>query len=139
MKIYQYLRLHMKINCWRFHFKTSFTFWGMCTWDIWKVCLQTLRNNMLKISLIFKTLTNFTDKFGNFYDEECKIFRILLLYEHKTIWRFLNLHQCTFNLSLVLSLYLSFAMQKQETPVLESLFKACVRYFFVKFLFLNKW
>ena len=47
MKIWQYLRLHMKIIRWRFHIKTPFTFWDMRTWDMWKVCLQTFRNNRI--------------------------------------------------------------------------------------------
>ena len=25
----------------------TFTFWDMCIWDMWKVCLQTFRNNRL--------------------------------------------------------------------------------------------
>ena len=39
------LEVHMKIISWKFHIKTPFTFWDMRTWDMWKVCLQTLRNN----------------------------------------------------------------------------------------------
>ena len=27
--------------------KTRFTFWDMRTWDMWKVCLQTFRNNRI--------------------------------------------------------------------------------------------
>ena len=46
LEICQYLHLHMKIICWRFHIKTPFTFWDMCTWDMWKVCLQTFRNRI---------------------------------------------------------------------------------------------
>ena len=44
LKICQYLRLHMKVICWKFHIKTPFTFWDMRTWDMWKVSLQTFRN-----------------------------------------------------------------------------------------------
>ena len=47
MNICQYLRLHMKIICWRFHIRTPFTFWDLCTWNMWKVCLQTFRNNRI--------------------------------------------------------------------------------------------
>ena len=43
-KICQYLRLHMKIICWRFHIKIRFTYWVVRTWDMWKVCLQTFKN-----------------------------------------------------------------------------------------------
>ena len=32
LKICQYLRRHMKIICRRFHIKTPFTFWNMCTY-----------------------------------------------------------------------------------------------------------
>ena len=46
-KICQYRRLHMKIICWRFHIKTRFVFWDMRTWDMWKVPLQTFRNNKI--------------------------------------------------------------------------------------------
>ena len=37
LKICQYLRLHMKITCRRFHAQTPFTFWDRHTWDMWKV------------------------------------------------------------------------------------------------------
>ena len=47
MKICQYLCLHMKIICWRFHIKTCFSFWDMRPWDTRKVCLQTFRNNRI--------------------------------------------------------------------------------------------
>ena len=47
MKTCHYFRLHMKTTSSRFHIKTLFTFWDVCTWDMWKVCLQTLRNNGL--------------------------------------------------------------------------------------------
>ena len=35
------------ICCWRFLIKTPFTFWDMRAWDMWKVCLQTFRNNRI--------------------------------------------------------------------------------------------
>ena len=47
LKICQYICLDMKIICWRFHIKTPFTCWDMRTWDVSKVCLQTLRNNRI--------------------------------------------------------------------------------------------
>ena len=47
LKICQYLRLHMIIIYWRFYIKTPFTFWDIRRWDMWKVCLQTLRNNRI--------------------------------------------------------------------------------------------
>ena len=47
LKICQYLPLHMKIICQRFHIKAPFTFWDMRMWDMWKVCLQTFRNNRI--------------------------------------------------------------------------------------------
>ena len=56
MKICQYLLLHLKIICWRFHIKTPFTFWDMHTWGMWKICLQILQNNMLKIGLLLRNL-----------------------------------------------------------------------------------
>ena len=34
-------------KCFRFHIKTPFTFWDIRTWDEWKVCLQTFRNNRI--------------------------------------------------------------------------------------------
>ena len=44
---------------------------------------------MLKISLLFKKVTNFTGKyFENYFDQECEMFRVLFLYEHKHIERF---------------------------------------------------
>ena len=48
LKICQYLRLHLKIICGKFYIRTPFTFWDMCTWDMWKVCLQTFQNNRLR-------------------------------------------------------------------------------------------
>ena len=47
LKICQYIRLHMKIICRRFHIKTPFTFWDMHTWDMQKVSLNTLRNKRI--------------------------------------------------------------------------------------------
>ena len=47
LKICQYLCLHMKMICRRFRNKTSFIFWDIRTWDMWKVCLQTFRNNRI--------------------------------------------------------------------------------------------
>ena len=47
IQIWKYLPPHMKIICWRFHIKTPFTFWDMRTWNMWKVCLQTFRNNRM--------------------------------------------------------------------------------------------
>ena len=47
MNTCQYLRLHMKIICWRFHSKAPSSSWDMSTWGMWKVCLQTLRNNRI--------------------------------------------------------------------------------------------
>ena len=45
MKIYQHLRLHIKILYWRFRIMMLFTFWNIRTRGIWNVCLQTYRNN----------------------------------------------------------------------------------------------
>ena len=64
MKICQYLRLHMKITCWRFHIKTLFTFWDMRTWDMWKVCLQIFRNNRISLKLAY-FLINIQTSRGN--------------------------------------------------------------------------
>ena len=47
LKICQYLHLHVKIICWRFHIKTPFSFWDMRTRDMWKICLQTFRKNRI--------------------------------------------------------------------------------------------
>ena len=47
MKICQYLLLQMKIICWRFHTKTTFTFCEMRTSYMWKVYWQTFRNNRI--------------------------------------------------------------------------------------------
>ena len=60
MKICQYLCLQMKIICWRFHMKTSFSFWDMRTWDMWKVCLQTFWNNRMcyKLAHFLRNLQN---------------------------------------------------------------------------------
>ena len=44
-----------------------------------------------------KYFANFTGKkLDNFLDQECEVFRMLLLYENKHEGRFSNLHQCTF-------------------------------------------
>ena len=55
----QYLHLHMKIICWRFHIKTP-TFWDMRMWNMWKVCLQTFRNNKIwwKLAYFLTDLSN---------------------------------------------------------------------------------
>ena len=52
-QICQHLRLQMKIMCRKFHIKTPFTFWEIRTWDMWKVCLQTFRNNRIRKKLAY--------------------------------------------------------------------------------------
>ena len=49
----QYLHLCMKTINQRIHIKTPFTFWNMCTWDMWKVCLQTFINNRIRLKLAY--------------------------------------------------------------------------------------
>ena len=39
--------LRMNIICWRFQTKTPVMFRDMRRWDMWKVCLQTYRNNRI--------------------------------------------------------------------------------------------
>ena len=43
----------MKIISQRFHVKTPCTFWDVHTWDVKKVCLQTLRNNIIRQKLAY--------------------------------------------------------------------------------------
>ena len=43
LKICQHLCLHLKQICWRFPIWTSFTFWDLRAWYMWKVCLQTFK------------------------------------------------------------------------------------------------
>ena len=74
-KICPYLRLHLKIICRRFHMKTPFKVWDMRTWDMWKVCLQTFRNNSRILRI-----------------KRASVFRVLFLIEHKHKERFSNLH-----------------------------------------------
>ena len=45
MKIYQYIRLNIKMICRRFRIIALFSFWDIRTRDIWNTYLQTYRNN----------------------------------------------------------------------------------------------
>ena len=65
MQICQYLCPYMKKICWRFHIKTPFTFWDMRTWDMWKVCLQTFRNNRICLRIIYVTRNLQTSRANN--------------------------------------------------------------------------
>ena len=56
MKIFQYLPVHTEIIWRRFHIKTPFMFWDMRTWDMWNVCLQTLRNNGKRLAYLLRKL-----------------------------------------------------------------------------------
>ena len=47
------LKIHMIIICWRFHINAPFRFRDMRTWDMWKVCLQTFRNNRIRYKLAY--------------------------------------------------------------------------------------
>ena len=95
LKICLYLRLHMKIICWRFHSKTPFIFWDMRTWDMWKVCLKTFRNKIIceKLAYVLRNLQ--TSRGSN-----SRLFRIkngefsgyCFLHEYEHILRFSNLH-----------------------------------------------
>ena len=62
MKILQYIRLHVKKVQRRLRIITPFTFLDMRTLHIRNICLQTYRNNRmrLKSSLLLKKNTNFT-------------------------------------------------------------------------------
>ena len=44
--------------CWRFHIKTSFTFWDILPRDLWKVCLQIFRNKRIckKLAYFLRSL-----------------------------------------------------------------------------------
>ena len=50
--------LLLKIICQRLHIKIRFRVRDMGSWDIWKLCLQTLRNNRIrwKLSYFFRNL-----------------------------------------------------------------------------------
>ena len=49
--ICQYLCLHMKTVCWWFHIKRLFTFLDMRAYDMWKVWLQTFKNDRISSKL----------------------------------------------------------------------------------------
>ena len=82
----------MKIICRRFHIKTTFAFWGMRTWNMWKACLQTFRNNRIRQKLSY-FLRNLQDSRSH----DSKILRIKkakfsgYCFEHKHIGRLSNL------------------------------------------------
>ena len=58
----------MKIISRRFHVKTPFMFWDLRTWDMWKVCLQTFRNNRTcwKLAYFLRNLQTSRDKNAKF-------------------------------------------------------------------------
>ena len=71
LEICKYLRLQMNIICWRSYIKTPHTFWDMRTWDMWKVCLRTFRNNRICFKLAFFLRNLLTSRVNN-----SRIFRI---------------------------------------------------------------
>ena len=82
---------------------------------------------MLKISLLFKKLTNFTGKlFENSLDTECEMFRLLFLYEHKHMRRFSNMNQCTFKCEKIFMWHIFFFKQFVQLGVF-SVSCVCVR------------
>ena len=91
MKIYQYLRLHMKMISRRFYIITLFTFWDIRTRGIWNVCLQTCRNNRICLKVVYflrKTQTSRVNnsrilRFKNATFSECS-FHI----EPSILWKF---------------------------------------------------
>ena len=92
LKICQYLHLHMKI-CWRFHIKTPSTFWDMRTWDLWIVCLQTFRNNIIcqKLAYFLRNLQFLrVNNSRILWIQNAKFSGCF--YEHKYMVRFSNLH-----------------------------------------------
>ena len=90
----QYLHPNMKVIYWRLHIKTPFTPWDIRTWAMWKVCLQTFRNNG-----ICYFLTNIQTLRAN-NSRTLKIivveYWLLFSYQHKHIGRLSNLYFCTF-------------------------------------------
>ena len=76
---------------------------------------------MLKTSLLFRKNTNFIGELlENSYDQECKIFRVLFLYELEYIGRFSNLYWCTFKQSrkLCLDLWSRRSLKPIISPVI---------------------
>ena len=64
----------------------------MCTWDMWKVCLQTFRNNIATFKDICKLhgQTNHSRILG-LQNAKC------CLYQHKHIRRFSTSLKCTYH------------------------------------------
>ena len=111
MKICQYLRLHMKMSR-RFHIKTTFTFWDMRTWDMWKVCLhtyflrnlQTLRENNSWILRIKKTkLFGYPFDMNTGISGDFQICISVLLIDCVNIWKMSVAANLVFQWTLVLN------------------------------------
>ena len=61
---------------------------------------------MLKISLLFTKNTNFMGELNaNSYNKECKIFRVLCLFEFEYMGRFSNLQKYIFKVLLSLKIF----------------------------------
>ena len=60
-----------------------------------KFLLFLKRRLIFNIFYCFCMFANKIFKLNNSYDYECKIFRVVFLYEHEHIERISNLHKCT--------------------------------------------
>ena len=90
-KICQYLRLHTKAICWRFHIKSPFTFWDMHMWNMWKVCLQTFSKNRIswKLAYFLRNLqTSRVNNLKTLTTENVKFSRYCFYMNTNTYWDF---------------------------------------------------
>ena len=89
MKIYQYLCILMKRICSKFHIETPFTFWDMRTRNMWKVCLQTFRNNRIckKLAYYLRNLKLHRQLTREFLVLRMRNFQAFVFYEHEHIRR----------------------------------------------------
>ena len=112
MKIWPYL----KIMYWRFHIKTPFTFWDTHTLEMWKVCLQTFRNNR-----ICKKLAYFLRKLQVSRANDSRILRIKnAKFSGYCLYMDTNIY---WDFQICISVPLkNFHKFHRKIPVLESLF-----------------
>ena len=94
LKICPNLHLRMEIMFWRFHIKTLFTSWDMCTWDVWKFCLQTFRDNRIRWKLVYFIRINklHGQITREFVELRMRNFQGIVFIWNKHIGRFSNLH-----------------------------------------------
>ena len=131
MKISLYILTDIKIISWRFCILNLINFSVIHPWRLWKVCLQTYRNNRISQKVAYFLRKKQTLGANNSTILRSKKAKFSgCLYEHEHIGRFSNLHYCTFKINKQIQLNYFFCFIWMHSSRLDTFMSCSVCYLF---------